>query len=55
MADPASNTPHAPDCPQPGFRYGATVRRNAATIANGSAGKVLMLCKNSRCPARRYV
>lgn len=46
---------HSADCTRPGFRYGLTVKRTKTTVENGTAGKVLMFCKNGRCPARRYV
>ena len=50
-----ANAEHREGCTGKGFRYGATVRRTAKTEANGTAGKVLMICKDSHCPARRYV
>ena len=50
-----TNVEHRESCTGKGFRYGATVRRTAKTEANGTAGKVLMICKDSSCPARRYV
>ena len=44
---------HRADCAKPGFRYAATIRRTKASVANGTAGKVVMICKNPACPARR--
>lgn len=46
-------TAHKPGCTKPGWRYGATVRRTKETIANGKAGKVVMVCKG--CPATKLV
>jgi hypothetical protein len=46
---------HLADCPRPGFRYGAVIRRTKTSIASGSAGKIVMLCKNPKCPATRTV
>jgi hypothetical protein len=46
---------HSADCKHLGFRYGATIKRTPATIENGTAGKVVMLCKSSGCSARRIV
>lgn len=39
----ANDELHRADCPRPGFRYGAT----------RPDGRVVMLCRDSRCPARR--
>lgn len=56
--DPTTGRPaevHAETCTRPGFRYAATIRRTAASEANGTAGRVVMICKHSGCPARRIV
>jgi len=44
---------HNPECPQRGWRYAATVRSTKATIAAGTAGKVIMICRD--CPATKQV
>ena len=44
---------HKPDCKKPGFRYAATVRRTKATIAADTAGRVVLICKTTGCPAKR--
>ena len=51
----AATDTHRDDCTGKGFRYAATIRRTSASIANGTADKVLMICKDPKCPARRYV
>lgn len=38
-------TTHKDTCTKPGFRYAATVRATKATVAAGTAGKVVMICK----------
>jgi hypothetical protein len=50
-----TNEVHRDGCTGNGFRYGATIRTNKASVANGTAGKVVMLCKDNRCSARRIV
>ena len=49
------NEQHVEGCTKPGFRYGLTVRTTKASVANGTAGKVVMFCKNPRCAAKRTV
>jgi len=51
----ATSVDHDKDCPRPGFRFGATIRSTKATRAAGTAGKVVMLCKNPRCRGARIV
>lgn len=36
-----------------GWRYASTVRRTKETIANGKAGKVVLICKS--CPQTKVV
>jgi hypothetical protein len=43
---------HSASCDKPVFRYVATVRRTKATVASGTAGKIVMMC---RCGATKHV
>jgi hypothetical protein len=44
---------HSKDCKGGGFRYVSTIRSTKATRENGTAGRVVMICKG--CSARKLV